>query len=64
MSTASIGDVELYYDEQGSGDPLLLIMGLAADSTAWLFQVPELAAPARGARPLSAVTRPPVVPAG
>jgi 3-oxoadipate enol-lactonase len=43
MSTAKIGDVDLYYEEQGSGDPLLLIMGLAADSTAWLFQVPAFA---------------------
>ena len=43
MSTAKIGSIELYYDEQGSGDPLLLIMGLAADSTAWLYQVPDFA---------------------
>ena len=43
MSTAKIGDVDLYYEEHGSGDPLLLIMGLAADSTAWLFQVPAFA---------------------
>jgi 3-oxoadipate enol-lactonase len=41
MSTAKVGDIELYYEEHGSGDPLLLIMGLGADSTAWLFQVPE-----------------------
>jgi pimeloyl-ACP methyl ester carboxylesterase len=40
MSTVTVGDVELYYEEHGSGDPLLLIMGLAADSTAWLFQLP------------------------
>jgi len=43
MSTAKVGDVDLYYEEHGSGDPLLLIMGLAADSTAWLFQVPAFA---------------------
>ncbi len=43
MSTATVGPVELYYEEQGSGDPLLLIMGLAADSTAWLYQVPDFA---------------------
>ncbi len=43
MPTAKIGSIELYYEEQGSGDPLLLIMGLAADSTAWLFQVPDFA---------------------
>jgi pimeloyl-ACP methyl ester carboxylesterase len=44
MSTAKVGNVELYYEEQGSGDPLLLIMGLAADSRAWMFQVPDFAA--------------------
>src|SRR6185295_16466783 len=43
MSTAKVGDIELYYEEHGSGDPLLLIMGLAADSTAWMFQVPDFA---------------------
>jgi pimeloyl-ACP methyl ester carboxylesterase len=41
MSTASVGQVELFYEEYGQGEPLLLIMGLAADSTAWMFQVPE-----------------------
>jgi 3-oxoadipate enol-lactonase len=43
MGTAAVGDVELFYEEQGTGDPLLLVMGLAADSTAWMFQVPEFA---------------------
>jgi 3-oxoadipate enol-lactonase len=43
MSTARVGPIELFYEEHGSGYPLLLIMGLAADSTAWLFQVPEFA---------------------
>jgi pimeloyl-ACP methyl ester carboxylesterase len=42
MSTVKVGDIELYYEEHGSGDPLLLVMGLAADSTAWMFQLPEL----------------------
>src|SRR4029077_2046216 len=42
MSIAKVGAIDLYYDEQGSGDPLLLVMGLAADSAAWLFQVPDL----------------------
>ncbi|MEO6029340.1 MAG: alpha/beta fold hydrolase, partial [Candidatus Binatia bacterium] len=40
MSTVTVGDVELFYEEHGNGDPLLLVMGLAADSTAWLFQLP------------------------
>jgi len=43
MSIAKVDSIELYYEEHGSGDPLLLIMGLAADSTAWLFQVPDFA---------------------
>jgi pimeloyl-ACP methyl ester carboxylesterase len=42
MSIANINSIELFYEEHGSGEPLLLIMGLAADSTAWAFQVPEL----------------------
>jgi pimeloyl-ACP methyl ester carboxylesterase len=44
MSVATVGSIELYYEEHGSGDPLLLIMGLAADSQAWMFQVPAFAA--------------------
>ena len=42
MSIAKIGHVELYYEEHGRGDPLLLIMGLGADSVAWMFQVPMI----------------------
>jgi 3-oxoadipate enol-lactonase len=38
---AQLGDVELYYEETGSGEPLLLVMGLGADSRAWLRQIPE-----------------------
>ena len=41
MSIAKIGALDLYYEEHGSGDPLLLIMGLATDSTGWAFQIPE-----------------------
>jgi pimeloyl-ACP methyl ester carboxylesterase len=43
MSTAKVDPIELYYEEHGSGDALLLIMGLAADSAAWLFQIPDFA---------------------
>ena len=43
MSTTAVGDVDLYYEEHGAGDPLLLVMGLGADSTAWMFQVPDFA---------------------
>ena len=41
MATATVRDIDVYFEEQGAGDPLLLIMGLAADSTAWMFQVPD-----------------------
>src|SRR5690242_11557834 len=43
MSTVRVGDIEMYCEQYGSGDPLLLVMGLAADSTAWMFQVPDFA---------------------
>jgi pimeloyl-ACP methyl ester carboxylesterase len=41
MSTAQVNGIEMHYEEQGSGEPLLLIMGLAADSLAWMFQLPD-----------------------
>jgi pimeloyl-ACP methyl ester carboxylesterase len=43
MGKVKIDSIELYYEEHGSGDPLLLIMGLAADSVAWMFQIPAFA---------------------
>ena len=43
MTTAKIGENELYYEEHGSGDPLLLIMGLATPSEGWMLQTPEFA---------------------
>ena len=44
MPTAKVGSLDLYYEEHGSGEPLLLIMGFATDSTGWLLQVPAFAA--------------------
>jgi len=43
MPKVSVGDIELYYEEHGSGDPLLLIMGLGADANGWMLQTPEFA---------------------
>jgi pimeloyl-ACP methyl ester carboxylesterase len=43
MSIAKVDSIELYYEEHGNGDPLLLIMGLGTDSTGWLLQVPDFA---------------------
>lgn len=36
-------NVELYYEQHGSGPPLLLIAGLASDSQSWLPVLPALA---------------------
>lgn len=44
MPIARTNGIELHYEEQGSGEPLLLIMGLAADSLAWMFQREAFAA--------------------
>jgi 3-oxoadipate enol-lactonase len=43
MPTALINGINLYYEEQGRGDPLLLIMGFSAHSMMWMMQTPVLA---------------------
>ena len=40
MPKTRVGDLTMYYVEAGSGDPLVLIMGLGADHLAWGFQFP------------------------
>jgi len=42
MTMASVGDVDLYYEEHGAGSPVVLIHGLAGDSSAWQAQVEQL----------------------
>jgi pimeloyl-ACP methyl ester carboxylesterase len=42
MPTAPIRDIVTYYEEAGTGDPLILIMGFTGDLQGWAFQVPEL----------------------
>ena len=42
MPTVETGNIVTYYEEAGSGDPLILICGLSADLQVWRFQVPEL----------------------
>jgi len=44
MPTVRVNDVELYYQDVGDGEPLLLIMGFGGDITAWAFQIPDFAA--------------------
>src|SRR4030042_44871 len=39
MPKAKVGDIQLYYEEYGQGEPLLLIMGLGASTLSWSEQV-------------------------
>ena len=43
MPTAQAGNYEIFYEEAGSGFPLVLIHGLAGDHKAWALQMPEWA---------------------
>jgi len=43
MPVASVGDINLYYEIQGSGDPLLLIMGYGFSSGHWFVIRDKLA---------------------
>ena len=43
MPTIPTRDIVTYYEEAGSGEPLLMIMGLGGDLQAWALQVPALA---------------------
>jgi 3-oxoadipate enol-lactonase len=40
VPTVSANGQELYYEVHGEGEPLLCVMGLAADTLAWALQVP------------------------
>lgn len=44
MPKVKVGGVQIFYQEVGRGDPLLLIMGWGADSTGWALQVPAFSA--------------------
>jgi pimeloyl-ACP methyl ester carboxylesterase len=41
MPTLRANGIDIYYELHGAGEPLLLIMGLGANATAWWKQVPE-----------------------
>ncbi|MGH7312321.1 MAG: alpha/beta fold hydrolase [Candidatus Rokuibacteriota bacterium] len=43
MPKVRVGDIEMFYVEAGTGEPLLLIMGLSGDHLAWGFQMAALA---------------------
>jgi pimeloyl-ACP methyl ester carboxylesterase len=38
------GDIDTYFEQTGSGEPLLFIHGLGATAASWAFQVPAFAA--------------------
>jgi 3-oxoadipate enol-lactonase len=44
VPTAEANGQTLYYEIQGEGEPLLCVMGLAADTLSWLPQLPAFAA--------------------
>ena len=39
MPTIRTGDVTLYYEEIGQGEPLLLLHGLGSSTDDWYFQM-------------------------
>src|SRR5689334_18971636 len=41
MPTVSIGDADIYSEEQGAGPPLMLVPGLAGRGSFWISQVPD-----------------------
>ena len=43
MPTVSIGDAELYYEDTGRGEPLLLVPGLSGRGSFWASQVADFA---------------------
>ena len=41
MATIKVGDINMYYEVHGEGQPLLMIMGLGSDSSNWMLQTME-----------------------
>jgi aminoacrylate hydrolase len=44
MPKANIGDAEIYYEEHGSGEPLMLVSGLGGTAAYWKPNLPALSA--------------------
>jgi hypothetical protein len=42
MPTVQANGIDMYYEVQGSGEPLVIIPYLAADQACYAFQVPPL----------------------
>jgi 3-oxoadipate enol-lactonase len=43
MPTIASGNAEIFYESTGDGDPVLMIMGLGADTRGWTLQLPVIA---------------------
>jgi pimeloyl-ACP methyl ester carboxylesterase len=43
MPFQRINGIQIYYEEQGKGNPVLLIQGLGYPSGMWFLQIPALA---------------------
>lgn len=44
MPSVEAGDIRIHYEIHGGGEPLLLITGLGADCSTWVFQVRDFSA--------------------
>jgi pimeloyl-ACP methyl ester carboxylesterase len=44
MPTINVGGLEMYYEMEGAGAPVVFISGLSGDHLAWAMQVPAVAA--------------------
>ena len=53
MPKVSIGDAEIYYEESGRGEPLLLVPGLSGQGAFWSPQVADLSRDFRVVRPVA-----------
>ena len=42
MPTVKVGDINIYYEIHGQGEPLVLIMGFGSNSGQWFRQIPGL----------------------
>ncbi|MEZ4594874.1 MAG: alpha/beta hydrolase [Chloroflexota bacterium] len=43
MPTINLENISLYYEEQGAGEPLILLHGLGSDGRSWEYQRPSFA---------------------
>jgi hypothetical protein len=43
MPVAKVGDLQIFYEEYGRGQPLLMLLGLGQDIATWGLQISEFA---------------------